>query len=43
MRWRVLDKLLGCADSFYSELRKRKAAPVGPVRKAGKIRKPEPW
>ena len=43
MRWRVLDKLLGCADSFYSELRKRKAAPVGPVRKAGKIRKLEPW
>ena len=30
MRWRVLDKLLGCADNFYSELKKRKAAPVGP-------------
>ena len=39
MRWRVLDKLLGCADSFYSELRKRKAAPIGPVGKVGKIRK----
>ena len=34
MRWRVLDKLLGCADNFYSELKKRKAAPV---------RKLDPW
>ena len=32
MRWRVLDKLL-----------KRKAALIGPVRKAGKIRKLDPW
>ena len=43
MRWRVLDKLLDCADSFYSELKKRKAAPVGPVGKAGKIRQLKPW
>ena len=43
MRWRVLDKLLSCADNFYSELKKRKAAPVGPSRKAGKIRKLDPW
>ena len=43
MRWRVLDKLLGCADNFYSELKKRKAAPVGPSRKAGKIRKLDAW
>ena len=43
MRRRVLDKLLGCADNFYSELKKRKAAPVGPSRKAGKIRKLDPW
>ena len=42
MRWRVLDKLLSCADNFYSELKKRKAAPVG-SRKAGKIRKLDPW
>ena len=39
MRWRVLDKLLSCADNFYSELRKRKAAPIGPLGKGGKIRK----
>ena len=31
MRWRVLDKLLNCADNFYSELKKRKA-PVGCAR-----------
>ena len=43
MRWRVLDKLLSCADNFYSELKKRKAAPVGPSGKAGKIRKLDPW
>ena len=43
MRWRVLHRLLGCADSFYSELKKRKAAPLGPVGKAGKIRKLKPW
>ena len=43
MRWRVLDKLLSCADNFYSELRKRKAAQLGPSRKAGKIRKLDPW
>ena len=43
MRWRVLDKLLSCADNFYSELKKRKAAPVGPLRKAGKARKLDPW
>ena len=43
MRWRVLDKLLSCADNFYGELKKRKAAPVGPSRKAGKIRKLDPW
>ena len=43
MRWRVLDRLLSCADNFYSELKKRKAAPVGPSRKAGKIRKLDPW
>ena len=43
MRWRVLDKLLSCADNFYSELKKRKAAPIGPSRKAGKIRKLDPW
>ena len=42
MRWRVLDKLLGCADNFYSELKKRKAAPEGPSRKAGKIRRVRP-
>ena len=42
MRWRVLDKLLSCADNLY-ELRKRKAAPVGPSRKAEKIRKLDPW
>ena len=42
MRWRVLDKLLGCVDNFYSELKKRKAAPVGPSRKAGEIRKLDP-
>ena len=43
IEWRVLDKLLNCADSFYGELKKRKAAPIGPVRKAGKIRKLSPW
>ena len=43
MRWRVLDKLLSCADNFYSELKKRKAAPIGPLRKAGKARKLDPW
>ena len=43
MRWRVLDKVLGCGDNFYSELKKRKAAPVGPSGKAGKIRKLDPW
>ena len=43
MRWRVLDRLLGCADSFYSELRKRKATLSGSVGKAGKIRKLKPW
>ena len=43
MRWRVLDKLLSCADNFYSELKKRKAAPIGVSRKAGKIRKLDPW
>ena len=36
MRWRVLDKLLSCADNFYSELKKRKAAPVGPSRRPGR-------
>ena len=43
MRWRVLDKLLSCADNFYSELKKCKAAPIGPLRKAGKARKLDPW
>ena len=44
MRWRVLDKLLSCADNyFYSELKKRKAVAMGRVRKAGKIRKLDPW
>ena len=43
MRWRVLDKLLSCADNFYSKLKKRKAAPIGPARKAGKVRKLDPW
>ena len=43
MRWRVLDRLLSCADNFYSELKKRKAAPIGPSRKAGKARKLDPW
>ena len=39
IRWRVLDKLLGCADSFYGELKKR----IGPVKKAGEMRKLSPW
>ena len=43
MRRRVLDKLLSCADNFYSELKKRKAALIGPARKAGKARKLDPW
>ena len=29
----MLDKLLSCADNFYSELKKRKAAPIGPAKK----------
>ena len=36
MRWRVLDKLLNCADNFYSELKKRKAAPVGQEGRPGR-------
>ena len=43
MRWRVLDKLLSCAHNFYGELKKRKAASIGPVRKARKIRKLDSW
>ena len=43
IQWCVLGKLLNCADSFYSELEVRKAGPIGPLRKAGKVRKLDPW
>ena len=43
LRWRVLDKLLGYADNFYNELRKRKAAPIEPSKRAKRVRKLKPW
>ena len=40
LKWRTLDKLLGRADGFYSELRELKLfAGCGPMRKIGKSRK----
>ncbi len=43
LSWRVLDKLLNYADSFFNELKKRKASPIEPARKAKRIRKLKPW
>ena len=44
LRWLVLDKLLGHADGYYSELLDRKSKRGrGPLRRFGKSRKLNPW
>ena len=44
LRWLVLDKLLGHADGYYSELLDKKSKRGrGPLRRFGKSRKLNPW
>ena len=44
LEWRVLDKLLGHADGYYSELTARKEARGrGPAKRFDKSRKLNPW